>query len=30
MVVDAIYENEIVVEFVYSPLFEMFCALHVL
>ncbi len=30
MRVDAIYEKGIVVEFVYSPLFEMFCALHVL
>ena len=30
MRVDAIYEKGIVVEFVYSALFEMFCALHVL
>jgi len=30
MKIDVIYEQDVLCEFVYSPLFEMFCALHVL
>lgn len=30
MKIDVIYQNGVICEFVYSPLYEMFCALHIL